>query len=1009
VGPENGPLPEVITALCQDRAGFLWIGSRRGLYLYDGYAFREFKNDSGDPSSISDHVIRAIVEDSKGRLWIGTNAGGLELLDRATWTFEHFRHDSKDPASLRHDSVTVIAEAPDGALWVGTQHGLNRFDPDTRRFERVEAGGSYVLALRFDREGRLWIATADSGLSRLDRGSGRLEVFRHDPADPGSISSNAVFEIAEDRQGRIWIGTDQGVDRWDAATSRFTRTTIRGLEVAAILPAASGRLWVGTFGSGLIELDPVTGRTVVYRSDPARRDGLGSDRVLVLAAGEDQALWIGSWGGGLQRVSPSAIDLAAAAGRARMPKLESDDLGSLLVAADGRVWIGTMGGELVRRGGAPSEDRLVLTGAGQVLALAEDRTGSIWVGSSTGLRVLGPDGAPRRSLAHRDDDPASLGAGYVRAILEDRQGRMWIGTGEGGVQRIDPDGKVRVRFVHAADDPKSLSDDYVTCLREDAGGTLWVGTRSGGLNAVDPETGVATRYLPSPGDPASLGHRTVTSILEDRAGRVWAGTAGGGLHRVERGTEGAVRFRRITRLEGLVDDNVTAILEDDDGSLWLSTRNGLAWLDPASGDVANYGPAEGIPAGEFEVGSAARTRDTLLFGGVGGLVAVPAGMPRRPAVVSPIVISGIRTAAGDFRGDRPTWELSHATVPYGAWVSLEMTVLGFEAPERNLYAYRLGPEGTPWIELGPRRSVTFADLPPGRHLFSAKGRNGQGAWATARTLEISVPPPFWMTAWFRIASAVVIVGGAFAAHRLRTASLARRNRQLVELQGQRERAQTELRAAYDRLRHLTRRFEAAKEEERKRIARELHDDLGPSLTAVIINLQLIADPARAAGAAKRLVDSTELVDRIIQQIRDLSLALRPPLLDEMGLVSALKGYLETTAERTGLDLVFRGDPALAGLPPEVEITAFRVAQEAITNVVRHARARGATASIERRDGRLVVAVEDDGTGFDVASKLGVGLLGMRERVQLLGGELAIESVLGRGTRVRAELPLEVSS
>ncbi|HVQ34743.1 MAG TPA: two-component regulator propeller domain-containing protein [Candidatus Bathyarchaeia archaeon] len=1005
VGPESGPLPEVITAVRQDRAGFLWIGSRRGLYLYDGYSFREFKNDPGDPASISDHVIRAILEDTKGRLWIGTNAGGLERLDRATWTFEHFRHDASDPASLTHDSVTTLTEGPDGALWVGTQHGLNRLGPETRRFERVNAGGSYVLALHFDRGGRLWIATADGGLSRLDPGAAALTVFRHDAKDPASISSDGVFEVVEDASGAIWVGTADGVDRWDGASGTFAHTGIRGVGAVAIAPEA-GRLWVATFGAGLLELDTASGRAVAHAADATRRDAVASDRVAALARGADGTLWVGTWGGGLQRLTPAALDLAGASGRARLPGPVRENLSALLVTRGGDLWIGTSDGELVRRGTTPGDDVVVVSRGPQVLALAEDRAGSIWIGSAGGIQVVDPAGKTSLTLAHRADDPLSLGPGYVRAILEDRKGTMWVGTGEGGVQRIDPDRKVRQRF---------LQEDYVTALAEDPAGTLWVGTRSGGLGELDPATGAATRFLPSASDPGSLGHRTVTSILVDRAGRTWIGTAGGGLHLVERDASGTVRFRRVTRAQGLVDDDVTAILEDDDGSLWLSTRQGLARYDPASHTVVNYGGPEGVPAAEFEVGSASRSRDTLYFGGVRGLVTVPAGLPRRAMAPSPTVVSAIRTPRGELAADRPVWELDRLTVPYGSWVSLEMAVLDFAAPERNLYAYRVGGPGGEWIDLGTRRSVTFTDLSPGKHAFAAKGRNGQGVWSDARTIDIVVPPPFWMTWWFRVASAGALAGIALGAHRMRTSSLARRNRQLLDLQAQRERAQAELRAAYDRLRQLTRRFEAAKEEERKRIARELHDDLGPSLTAVIINLQLLADPAQGGASARRLAESTELVDRIIQQIRDLSLALRPPLLDELGLIPALRGYLEATAERTGLDLTFRGDPALAGLPPEVEITAFRVAQEAITNVVRHAGARRATTSIERENGRLVVTVEDDGAGFDVAAAMGaaagnaMGLLGMQERVQVLGGELSIEAAPGRGTRVRAELPLEAAS
>ena len=996
VGPENGPLPDVITVLRQDRTGFLWIGSRRGLFLYDGYSFREFKNDPADPTSISDHAIRSIVEDSKGRLWIGTNAGGLELLDRARWSFEHFRHDSQDPSSISHDSVNEIVEDRDGALWVATQRGLNRFDPAGRRFERVGAGGEYVLSLSLDTDGKLWIATVDGGLSCLDPVSRRLETFRHDPADPRSIAANEVFVTALDAGGRVWVGTTEGLDRWDPASRSFVHSAIRSVNVTSIVSGPSGRLWVGTFGGGLQELDPETGAVTPHRSDPARRDALANDRIVVLLAGSDDTLWVGTWGGGLQRIPATAFDLAAASARAQLPAaLESNDITALLSARDGSLWLGTGEGEVVRRDPIRGEDRKVVAGAGQILALAEDRTGRTWVGASTGLVALGPGPGQETRLKHAADDPLSLGRGYVRAILEDTKGRIWVGTGEGGVQRIDPDGRVRVRFVHEAGNPGTLSDNYVLCLREGREGKLWVGTRSGGLNELDVETGAVTRH-PSP-------HKTITAIHEDGGGRLWVGTAGGGLQLVERDEGGAVRFTRYTQADGLVDDDVVAILEEGE-NLWLATRKGLTRFDPSSGSVVNYGAAEGIAVGEFEVGAAASTKEALYFGGVRGLAAIPAGMPFRAARPAPTVLTAFRTAGGELRGDAPAWTRSKLEVPYGTSLTLDIAVLDFDTPDHDLYAYRLRPD-QPWVDLGPRRSVTFAGLAPGTHAFTARGRSGRGVWSETPPLEITVLPRFWMTWWFRLGAVGLVAAAALGAHRMRTASLARRNRQLVELQSARERAQADLRAAYERLRHLTRRFEAAKEEERKRIARELHDDLGPSLTAVIINLQL--------GSTERLAEATELVDRIIQQIRDLSLALRPPLLDEMGLVPALKGYLETTAERTGLDLTFRGEPSLEGLPGEVEITAFRVAQEAITNVVRHARARKVTTSIDRDDGRLVVSVEDDGVGFDVASTIGtaatgnaVGLLGMTERVSLLGGNLAIESSPGRGTRVRVELPLE---
>jgi signal transduction histidine kinase len=271
-----------------------------------------------------------------------------------------------------------------------------------------------------------------------------------------------------------------------------------------------------------------------------------------------------------------------------------------------------------------------------------------------------------------------------------------------------------------------------------------------------------------------------------------------------------------------------------------------------------------------------------------------------------------------------------------------------------------------------------------------------------------------MTTWFRVLSAGVLAGVVIIAHRMRLSALEVRNRELVSLHEQRERAGRELALAYDRLRTLARRLEAAKEEERKRIARELHDDLGPALTAVVINLQLLGQEKDQGRVTRRLEDSIDLVDRMVQQIRDLSLILRPPLMDEMGLVGALKGYLETQAERTGLDIEVRGDPGLKGIPAETEITAFRVAQEAVTNAIRHAEASRIAVNLRTDDGGLEIVVEDDGKGFDVRALLegpatvkNLGLVGMQERARMIGGEMDIESRPDRGTRVRIRIPLEV--
>jgi signal transduction histidine kinase/ligand-binding sensor domain-containing protein len=1027
VGSEYGPPPGVITALYQDRDGFIWIGSRDGLYLYDGHAFTQFRHDAADATSLADDAIRVIYEDRDDRILVGTNTGGLEILDRATWTFRHHRHDSKDPSSISHDSVYDIVQGRDGVLWVGTQHGLNRLAPGADRFTHVpDQQGAldgishpYVIALHIDGKDRLWVATVGGGVDCKEPGATGFKVYRSRDDDPGSLSSDNVFGMTENPPGLMWFATSAGVDVLETSDGSIRRVwQSNGLEPTTLAAAGGDRVWVGTFGDGLHLFSGPSGGARVWRREPARRDSLADNRISSLLFDRVGGLWIGTWGGGLQRVSPSAMALAERAIAPILPDEFEDRAVTALCAdhADG-LWVGTRGGHLLRRAPGDGGPRVFLrpsaSGTRIVNRIAEDKAGWIWVAGSDGLHRIDPGTGDERLFRHDPADAGGLGPGYVTAVLPDRSGRLWVGTGEGGLQLVDGDGRVMSRIMHDPANPASLTDNYVTAILEDRQGTLWVGTRSGGLNAVDPATLVATRYPADPHASRSPSHDCITSLLEDHRGRLWIGTAGGGLNRFEREPDGSPRFVRVTERDGLVDNDVMGLAEDDDGSLWVSTRRGLSRYDPDHEAFSGLSVPDGLPAGEFEPGSATRSGDLLVFGSVNGPAVRPAGTPFPAPATSPLVVTSLSTRSGSYPGTRPAWELDAMSIPYGEWVSIELALLEYGADARHRYEYNLGGE---WIDLGSRRAITITDLSPGEHLFAARARNSQGVWSIVQTpLRIAVRPPFWMTNWFRAVSAALVLGAVVVAHRLRLRTVTRRLDEREALHAQREEARLALARAYERLRRLTRRLEAAKEDERKTIARELHDEVGPSLTAVIINLHLLGRELDAETRAKKIADAIDIVDGLVRRVSDLSLDLRPPLLDELGLMPALTGYLEAQAERTGLRIEVDAGPGLDSLPVEVAITAFRVAQEAVTNAIRHAGARTIAVYLARRDGRLVIEVTDDGRGFDVraimegSSAKALGLLGMQERVGGLGGEMTIESIPDEGVTVRASLPLEVEA
>jgi signal transduction histidine kinase/ligand-binding sensor domain-containing protein len=1042
LGEERGFPSETITALYRDRAGFLWVGSREGLAVWDGYAIRSFEHEVGNADSLPDNSIRVIYEDRAGHLWVGTNTGGLARLDRATGRFDVLRHDPADPTSLSHDSVYTIVESPDGSLWVGTQEGLNRLDPKTRKFDRfrsdaADAGtipNDYVIALTLDRVGRLWIATVGGGAAWIDPVTRRVTRVPFAKETGAPEPDRLVFAVGEDPGGTLWFGTQGDLYRFVAADASLHHVALPELApgkdtpvVTAIAIDPRGVLWISTWNRGLVAYNPANGESRGYRHDPERPDSLAADRLACELIDDAGNLWAGTWGSGINRFNTGA-DLFRAILERRPGStagLPYREVTSVLGDKNGSLWVGTWGKGLSRRdpkkadfaGVAPPPDPPMALST--VLALAEQPDGTVWAGSMAGLFRIDPRTGSALSMPRMPQAPHGLAPGYVDALLVDRTGTLWIGTGGGGLHRLEQDGRSFARFLSDASDANSLSDDFVTTIIEASDGTIWVGTRSGGLNAFDRASGKWERFLPSATDPATIGHHHVTSILESKRGILWVGTDGGGLASFEKQPGGGWRVKRITTDDGLVNQNVASLLEDDDGSLWIGTRHGLSRFQPGSGRFRNYSVGDGLPSNEFSPAAAWRGAEGLHFGTSRGLVVIRPGTPFAEPAMAPTQITDIRTLAGPLKLSAAPWETTEIEVPYGTPLLFAFSVLDFRTPHR--FAYRLEGKSDAWADLGASREITFTDLSPGNYRMSVRGRSAFGAWSETRVpLKISVTPPFWMTWWFRIGGGIVLLGLVSMVFRARVLRLERRNRELESLQREREKAlleahasQEALHGAYGRLRTLTRQLEDAKEEEKRSIARELHDELGQLLSAIKINLKALGRlPERSEERSERIVDAIALVDDMIGHVRAMALDLRPPLLDELGLVAALRGYAEGQSVRTGVAIGVEANAGAETLRPETAIAAFRIVQQAVHNTLQHASASRITVSVRADANRLQLSVRDDGRGFDVAEALQraasgrhLGLLGMRERVEALGGRLEIDSAPGQGTEIRANVPL----
>jgi ligand-binding sensor domain-containing protein/DNA-binding CsgD family transcriptional regulator len=807
IGVGSGLRARVVPALLVDREGFLWVGSREGLYRYDGYEPIAYLPDPGNPETISDGDIRCVHEDSSGTIWAGTYAGGLNRFEAATGTFNRYRHDSADPGSIMDDSVLAIADGPAGGLWVATDGGLSRLDPATDRFEHfvhdaadpASLPGTQVRSLHQGPGGQLWVGTLGGGVSRWNPQSRTFTRFDLAALLGGPAEYNDVFSLHEDTQGKVWAGTRIGLVLLEPSRARARALPLplptEFLPVImAMVADGNGRLWLGTLVHGVLLLDMAS---LQWQMQPADHRGLGMhlrDQPQISLALSQDMLLVGTWGSGVFRTTSHSTNFQLL-NRLRSEALRDNNITAVLASPEpGQPWLGTQSSGPHRAQldiGAvdPQADLPADLENAMILDMTRSLDGQVWAATNAGLYSFTDSGLPTGHLDYGSGDPGSLSEDVVRALLPAGESDLWIGTDGSGLYRLEGGSGGLQQYVHDAQRPDSISGNHVTALLEGKGGTLWVGTRSNGLNRCRVENWSCQRL--AGGDEFAAGrglsHFHVTSLFRDRDEQLWVGTGNGGLNQVLLDPGGMVTgFRYWTSEIGLLDDSIMSIEQDLDGSLWLSTRRGLSRLLPETGQIINYVPESGLPAHLFNAGASAADSRYIYFGSVEGLLSFPKGSQFVERQASSVRIASMERAPPGQRSVSVHWADGYVAIPHGEVLSILLAVLDLsETPHE--YAYRLSADD-PWISLGQQRQLILHGLAPGLYDVQARGRDVFGSWGESSTLTLEIVPPFWMTTGFRAIVAALLLALALGAHLLRQATLERRSREIQRLSERREQA-----------------------------------------------------------------------------------------------------------------------------------------------------------------------------------------------------------------------------
>jgi len=933
-------------------------------------------------------TIRAIAQGKDGYLWLGTDEG-LARFDGYDFTVF-----TKANGDLPTNSVQTLATASDGSLWIGTSAGLVHYQDHRFRTYGIKQGlpDSNVSMVYVDHADTVWIVAGVS-LCRLQ--NDKFQVYQPGPDLPVTF----MRTIREDPRHNLWVAgfTGIGTFRDGKYTAVLGATDLRGELVTAMLPDSQGNLWVSgndgvllrspngalrRFGTSDGLPDPFVRMVWIDRDGnvwAATNGGLArlednrfvslhgggdSDTEQVRCLFEDREgdLWVGS-NSGLSRLRD---DLFTVYGKSE--GLPSDEPNTVFQDSRGRIWIGFHDAGLMLFQGGKS--KLYTTRDGlpnnEVYSIREMGNGDLLISARGGM-VLLHDG---RFTRYIPTEP--LARLNVFDAMEDWTGKVWLATTGGLFQLHGGD------FIKVVDGGAVLSSAVVT-LAEGQDGALWAGTFGKGLWFIQGDN----RRLYTNAD--GLSNDQVRSLRQDDDGTLWIATFGGGLNSLRDG-----KFQHFTANDGLLSDNVAKVVDDGE-SLWLSTTRGICRIakqqlrDFSAGKLkrltpTDYGVEDGLRSAQcapsYPIGRGGeRMADGRIWFSTSRGLAVYDPRTRQQETLPPIVHVVEITS-----NEKPLDLLRPVKLdPSGRRVQFRYAGIHMSAPERVRYTYKLEGVDPQWVHAGTRRLINYNNLPHGTHRFIVRAELPGGA-AGEDSFTLQVLPWFYETAWFRTLCVLALIGAGWVVYQLR-------------------------------LRQIRYRF-ALVLEERARLAREIHDTLAQGFVGISSQLDAVAMcmPDEKSPARKYLDMARRMARHSLTEARRSVMDLRASVLEGQALAAALESGTRMWTAGSGVEVNVEASGPDQALPQEMEQHLLRIAQEAVTNALKHAGATRIAIKLHTEAKKLFLRIVDNGRGFeqqDVFSSLGghFGLLGMRERAERLGGELRLASHPGEGTEVEVMVPL----
>ncbi|CAN5463978.1 two-component regulator propeller domain-containing protein [soil metagenome] len=773
--PDNGLSQSTVFATTRDKAGFVWMATREGLNRYDAHRIKVYKHRPDEAGSLLSNAVYALLTDRKGKLWVGSNIG-LAAYQPENDTFEPIRGLlSRSGASTPTSNISCLLEDRAGKIWVGTRDGLNVLDATEptriRRLSHVEGNTntlphSEIRALFVDSEGTVWVGTSRGFARVVQQKHNQYRFVTYYPNVADSLYQNTgnwVNTIAEDKSGRLWLGTEKsGLLCFDKKQGKFHiwathyAPELANESIRTIATNKNGILWVGTI-NGLNIIDPATNSVVLLKNNPAQAGSLSDNSIKSIYIDSLDSYWIGTFYGGVNTYSP----LAKPFGHVRLKgadPLPFKIASALVMDKAKRLWIGTEDNgvfltdanhRIIRHYYQDVQNPNSLS-SNKVKCLLPEGDQGLWIGTLKGLNYLDFQKNTITHYLHKPGDPTSLPDDRLYDLKNDRYGQLWLASYWGGLCRFDRKSHTFERLIDQPQNKTSVNSSS-TCLFEDSQKRFWVGSQFG-LHCQLPQSTGFRQYMHQPADSSSLSGDYILCIFEDSRHRIWIGTRDNGLNQFMPDSQ---TFQRFTAANGLPGNTVFSIQEDERGLLWLSTDNGLSRFNPKTRTCTNYDRSDGLVCKEFLANSSLRDdQGNLYFGGYNGIVIFKPGSIQTNTTIPPLAFTELRLF------NRPVPIDSSSLLPQNISLarritfdhtqnvfSVEFAALNFINPGKNRYAYKLANFDDHWNYVD-EPVATYMNLSAGQYTLLVKGANNSGVWnPDILSLSITILPPPWRSWW----------------------------------------------------------------------------------------------------------------------------------------------------------------------------------------------------------------------------------------------------------------------